>query len=108
MATLIRYMDSSMGCWSRVDCENGDPIWIGIAQTGILVKKSKLGFMGAQLFHEQDLHKIGEICNKLSLLIEQDNLPPDIQNPVLRLFTQICLNCSSALEVCNVLNSGRN
>jgi len=108
MATLIRYMDSSMGCWSRVDCENGDPIWISIAQTGIVVKKSKLGWMGAQLFYEKDLYKIGQICTNLSNFVNTYNLPSDIHNPVLKLFTQLCLNCNSALEICTLLNSGRN
>ncbi len=96
-----------MGCWSRVDCENGDPIWISIAQTGIIVKKSRLGWMGAQLFYEKDLYKIGQICENLNLLVQRYNLPLDMNNPVLRLFTQICLNCSTALEICNTLNSGR-
>ncbi len=49
MGKLVIYMDDKTHCWSRVDLENGDPVWIIVAQTGVVVKKSRLGLMGATL-----------------------------------------------------------
>lgn len=107
-STLKDFMDSPLGCWSRVQCSNGDPIWISVAQTGITVKRSKVGLFGAQLFYEKDLHTIALLCNNLFLHVENFNsLPSGITNPVLMLFTQLCLQCESALEVTQLLNSGR-
>ena len=50
MGKLVRYKDSSSQCWSRVDLENGDPIYIGIARPSVLIKKSNLGILGAVLY----------------------------------------------------------
>ena len=42
MSKIIRYSDNSKERWSRVDLSDGTPLFISLAQTGIIVKKSKL------------------------------------------------------------------
>jgi hypothetical protein len=34
--------------------DNGDPCWISIANTGVLVKKSKLGLLGEKLYSSEE------------------------------------------------------
>jgi hypothetical protein len=59
MAKLVKFMDGKFACWSRVDLDNGEPIWISVAHSGVLVKKSKWGIMGEKLYkanaHESHL-----------------------------------------------------
>jgi hypothetical protein len=50
MAKLIKFMDGKLSCWSRVDLDNGEPIWISVAHSGVLVKKSKWGILGEKIY----------------------------------------------------------
>jgi len=45
---------------------NNDPCWIGIAKTGILVKKSKMGLFGAKLYEEKNIYKAAKTAQELS------------------------------------------
>lgn len=77
MTELIRFLDDDhKGRWANIRMDNGDPCWIGIAQTGILVKKSKMGLFGAKLYEEKNIYKAAKTAQALS---EQylDNLTPD-------------------------------
>lgn len=59
MGRVVRFADNQSQCWSRVDLDNGEPVWISVAQTGIVIKKSRLGLMGATLYYaERDIPKI--------------------------------------------------
>jgi len=54
MTELTRFMDHNWkGRWANIRMDMGDPCWVGIAQTGILVKKSKVGWFGAILYEEK-------------------------------------------------------
>lgn len=94
---LVRFDDSATGCWSRVDLESGEPIWISVARTGIVVKVSRLGFLGAKLFAESDLSKLALICKDLAEgSDEAPQLPTDMKNLVLRLMTSTALQSPNA------------
>ena len=46
MTKLSLYLDGGVkGCWSNIRMDNDDPCWIGIADTGVSIKKSKIGIM---------------------------------------------------------------
>lgn len=108
MGKLLRFADDSKGCWARVDLQSGEPIWISIARTGVLIKVSRLGLFGAKLFEESDLSKIALICQDLS---ERDSravpLPGNMTNPVLRLMTSLALQASSAADLGAIFASAR-
>lgn len=108
MGQLIRYLDGKNGCWSRVDLENSDPIWIRVAQNRVLVKKSKMGFLGATLFKETVVYQAEKTADALDFQndksISNELLPAEMKNPVLRAFTQAVLGCRSANHVSVLLN----
>jgi hypothetical protein len=108
MGQLIRYLDGKTGCWSRVDLENGDPIWISVAQDGVVVKKSKMSFLGSTLYKEAVVYQIAKTAEALdfqnSKSVSNELLPAEMKNLVLRAFTQAVLGCRSASHVSVLLN----
>ena len=106
MGKLIRYADTKVSSWSRIDLANGDPIWISVANAGIVVKKSRMGIMGAQLYNESNVYKAAMTAKSLDAQIIEYTTPSDMTNPVLRSFTQMALNCESAAEISARLNEG--
>jgi hypothetical protein len=109
MGKLVRYSDSQSKCWSRVDLDNGEPIFISAASTGVIVKKSKLGIMGPKLYSETDVSKIMYIVQALSDQIRTYDLPFSMTNPILRSFTQAALEAKSSEDLSARLNAvGKN
>jgi len=74
---------------------------------------SKLGIMGAKLYHETNAYKAAMTAKSLHAQITLSvdpsatqgyALPSDMTNPVLRAFTQVALECKSAAELSVRLN----
>ena len=84
--------------------DNGAPCWIGIAQTGVLVKKSKIGLFGTKLYEEKDLLWAAKAAMALHEVFSDDLTPAEMRNPVLTAFTNAVLHCSSIEDVKRVLN----
>ncbi len=99
MGKLIRYVDGKSACWSRVNLENGDPIWISVAQAGVIVKKSRIGLLGATLYNETNVYNAAKTAKILDEQIDQYTTPMEMTNLVLRAFTQVALECKSAAEL---------
>lgn len=97
-------MDGPLGVWARVELENGDPIWISVAQTGVLVKRSKMGLMGAKLFEVSNVYEAARTGMLLDAAISNYETPPEMTNLVLKAFTQTAMNCSTSAEVAIKLN----
>lgn len=108
MSKLIAYKDNDKQCWSRINLSSGEPVWISIAQTGVLIKRSRLGIRGAILFDENEIIACGDIARSLNEQIDQYNLPDQISNAVLKAFTQTALDSGSATELCSKLSKARN
>ena len=105
MPELARFVDDNRtGCWAIVRMDNGDPCWIGIAQTGILVKKSRTGLFGAKLYEEKNVYKAVRTAGILNLTYSDDLTPDTMRNPVLKAITNAVLHCRSLAEVVRVLN----
>ena len=105
MTTLHSFKDDDRkGRWANIRMDNGDPCWISVAQTGILVKKSKLGFMGAKLYEETNVHEAVKTGMALSEQYPDDLTPDGMTNPVLKAVVNTVLHCSSLAEVTRVLN----
>ena len=107
MAKLVDFADSRFQCWSKVELDNGDPIHVNIAQSGVLIKKSRLGFMGPKLFLERDVGKAGKTAMNIAQSIDSYSTPDGMDNPVLRAFTQAALNCTTAAELTSMLALAR-
>ena len=100
MTKLFKYLDDGVkGCWSNIRMDNDDPCWIGIADTGVLVKKSKIGLLGRKIYDKGPIINQYEIAEKLHEKFPKDLTPSDITHPILKAFTNAALHCSSLEEL---------
>ena len=105
MTTLTRFMDHDRrGRWANLIMDNGDPCWIGIAQTGVLVKKSRVGILGAKLYDQKNLYEAAKTARALASLYPDNLTPAEMLNPVLVAFVNAVLHCRDLAEVARVLN----
>lgn len=104
MTELHSFKDGKTGCFSNIRMDDGDPCYISVAQTGVLVKKSKIGMFGAKLFDNSDVYSCANIAKALAYLYPENELPDGFSNPVLKAFTNAVMHCSSLAEVTRVLN----
>ena len=94
---LVHYGDTDRHCWSRVDLATGEPLYISIAASGVVVKRSHFGLFGAKLYDE-NMYKAAVTAKALDAQIENYSTPAGMKNPALRAFTQAALNSKSAAE----------
>lgn len=105
MTKLVRFLDNgAKGTWANIRMDNGDPCWIGIAQTGILVKKSKVGLFGRKIYEEKDVYKCAEKAKELHERYPDNLTPDDMIDPVLKSISNSVLHCNDLVEVTLVLN----
>ncbi len=84
--------------------DNGDPCWIGITQSGVLVKTSKISLSRAKLFDESNVYRLAKTARSLNEKYEDDLTPQELWNPVLKALVNTILHCSSLAEVSRILN----
>jgi len=114
MAKLVKFKDGKFVCWSRVDLDNGEPIWISVARTGVMVKKSKSGLLGEKLYNANAYEANRTSGALLTIYLDEgfvkgfkekyDTLN-SITNPLLRAFTQAAMDSESASQLSIRLNS---
>lgn len=113
MPKLLRSSETA-GCGATIELDNGEVVYVSIAQTGVLVRrwdmnggliKSLLSnFFGPKLYNESSVYKNAQTARALSLIYPEQASPLSFQNPVLAAFSNAIWHCSSAAEVCTVLN----
>lgn len=106
MAKLVRFQDSRTQCWSRVDLENGDPIYISVFSNGVVVKKSNLGIMGARLY-KAELYKAAATAQNLDSQITEYFTPFEMTNIILKALTQVALDSKSVASLTVKLNKAK-
>ena len=104
MTQLHSFKDDGTGCYANVRMDNDDPCYISVAQSGILVKKSKLGLFGAKLYDEKNVYQSANTAKALAYLYPEKLTPEGMTNPVLKAITNAILHCSNLAEVTRVLN----
>lgn len=104
MSVLHSYRDQSGQCFANVRLDDGAPCFISVAQTGILVRKSRLGLMGQTLYKEPVTEKLAMTTKALSYLFPDIKVPDGMTNPMLRTFVNAVLHCSTASDVKSILN----
>jgi hypothetical protein len=87
-----------------VDLQSGEPIWISVAQGGVIVRKSRLGLLGTLLYREANVYKVAKTAEVLHSQLGRYTTPVDLNNPVLRAFTQVALDSESASQLSVRLN----
>jgi hypothetical protein len=114
MPKLLRSSETA-GCGATIKLDNGDVVYVSIAQISVLVRKwdmsggflkSLLGnFFGSKLYSESNVYKNAQTAEALSRLYpDQAPALPQFKNPVLAVFANAIWHCGSAAEVCIVLN----
>jgi hypothetical protein len=104
MATLHNFKDNNTGCYSNLRMSNGDPCFVSVAQTGIMVKRSKLGILGPKIYENRDLVECADVAKALTYLYPEDRLPTGFNNPVLKAITNAGMHCETLAEVTAMLN----
>jgi len=105
MTRLVRFQDHDSKRFACIKLASGAPIWVSIARTGVLVKRSKLGLMGEILYKEKNVHEIAEKAKTLAKLYPDDVTPHNLADPVFRGFVNAILRCSDVIGVMRVLNN---
>ena len=105
MTVLHSYLDDRLRCFANVRMDNGDPVFISVARTSVLVKKSKAGLFGPKLFRAKSRHKVLMTASALDSIFPDRLTPAVITDPVLSSFTNAALHCSTTVELANVLNT---
>ncbi len=113
MPKLLRSSETA-GCGATIELENGEVVYVSIAQTRVLVRrwdmnggliKSLLSnFFGAKLYNESSVYKNAQTARALSLMYPEQASPLCFKNPVLAAFSNAIWHCASTAEVCAVLN----
>ena len=95
---------SKRGCGATVVLESGEPCLLSIAQSVILVKRSKHGIFGATLYNEKNVYINARRTGALAYLFPDKQVPDSISNLSLRAFFNAILHCHNANDVCTTLN----
>jgi len=105
MAKLQSFKDNKNACYANVRMPNGDPIFVSVAQTGVVVKKSKLGLFGPKLYESRTAFDAATTAEALSVVVGIHPEAATMTNPVLRAFTSAVLASSTTAEVATLLNT---
>jgi hypothetical protein len=99
-AKILFFADSpNRGCGAPVLLESGEPCLLSIAQSGILVKKSRHGIFGAELYNEKNVYLNARRTGALASLFPNKRFPDSVFHLNLRAFFNAILHCRSANEV---------
>jgi hypothetical protein len=106
------FSSEKAGCGATIELDNGETCLISVAQTGVLVRSYKKGFLsgivgsflGPVLYNEKKVYLVAETAASLSSMFPQQNHYLNFKNPVLRAFSIAVWNCATAAEVAVVLN----
>ncbi len=113
----LLFSTETHGCGATIKLDSGEVVYVSIAQMGVLVRLMDLSgglirklisnFFGAKLYSESDVYKNAQTCEALSRLYPEQAEALRFKNPVLAVFSNAIWHCSSAAEVCIVLNKAR-
>ncbi len=104
LTQLRSFKDGPTGCFANIRMDNGDPCYVSVAQTGVIIKKSRIGMFGAKLYDERNVYNAAMTAKALDYLYNDRLTPPDINSPVLNSFTNAILHCSTLAEATRVIN----
>jgi hypothetical protein len=113
MPKLVRASETA-GCGATIELDSKEVVYVSIAQIGVLVRlwDTKSGFLksivsnffGPQLYKEKDVYKNARTGQALALMFPEQTPILSFKNPVLAAFANAIWHCSTAAQVCTVLN----
>jgi len=105
VATLFSFSVGNRGMASVVRMDNGDPVHISVRGSGVIVRHSRLGFLGAKLYESTSYDDAASTAKDLHGLYCSQLTPPGMNEPVLMAFTKAVLHCSTVAEIMDILNT---
>lgn len=102
--TQILYFSETEGRGATLRLASGEPCLISIAQSGVLVKKSRFGFFGTILYNETNPIKAVTTAEALEFLFPDKIIPDVFTDRVLISFVNAIWRCSTTSEVKVTLN----
>jgi hypothetical protein len=69
--------DKRNGCGATVRFETGEPCLVSVAQSGIIVKKSRYGLFGPMLYAEKVVYKNVRCAAALAYLFQDKRIPDE-------------------------------
>jgi hypothetical protein len=78
MGEMRNFSDNGLTCYANVKLDSGEPCFISIAQSGILVKRSRLGLFGPALYKQSDVYKNAMTAKALHYLYPAQKTPAGI------------------------------
>lgn len=106
MPKLLHHSETT-GCGVTIRLDSGEPCVISVARTGVRVKKSRFGFLGATLYDEKNVYRAAQTAKALSELFPVPKLPVSIDNPVLNAFANAAWHCPTAAAVAVTLGKAQ-
>jgi len=105
------FSSEKAGCGATIELDNGETCLISVAQSGVLVRSYKKGFLssvlgsflGPILYSEKNVYRAAATAAVLDSRHAQV-ASLKFQNPVLTAFASAVWHCSSAAEVAITLN----
>lgn len=107
MPTLLYFADPSNrrpGRGATIRLDSGEPCLLSIAQSGVMVKKSRYGWFGVTLYNERNVYQASETAMALGFLFPDNLLPDGFSEPVLMAFANAIWHCANCTEVATTLN----
>lgn len=99
VTTINHFEDTKRRCYANLTMASGEPCLISVAQSGVLIKRSKVGIFGAILYDEKVIHRCVEMANKLGATYPKQIVPHEMHDPLLTCFVNAVLNCQSCTDV---------
>jgi hypothetical protein len=102
--TILLHYSERVGCGATLRLDSGEPCLISVAQSGVRVIKSRLGWLGPILYDEKNVYLAAQTGLALQELFPEKRVPVTFRNPVLSAFTNAAWHCSTASEVAKTFN----
>ena len=109
MTKILGFKDNKSQCWASIRMQSGDPIWVSVAQTGVIVKKSKIGLFGPKLYVSKDVQEAAKTAYLLNEEFETNLIPSEVNltNPVLKSFVNAILHFDNVAQATIQLNKDK-
>jgi hypothetical protein len=107
MPTVLYFADPSNrrpGRGATIRLDSGERCLLSIAQSGVLVKKSRFGWFGTILYNEKNIYKAAETALALDLLFPIKQLSAGFTDPVFISYANAIWHCANCTEVAITLN----
>lgn len=102
MTNLHSFKDG-LACFANIRMDNKAPVYVSVARTGVLIKQSRLGFLGRKLFASSSPEHAVKTAKTLAQSYPEQKTPSTMSDPILKTYCNAVLHCRSTDEVAEVL-----